>query len=72
MTEAAQEKEEPSEPEIKAEVAASQIAADDILVEPEEIADPDVMVPVPEKAKDEERLLQAHGGTWLDTLQPDR
>lgn len=55
VTEAAQEKEEPSEPEIKAEVAASQIAADDIAVEPEEIADPDVMVPVPEKAKDEKK-----------------
>ena len=55
VTEAAPEKEEPSEPEIKAEVAASQIAADDIAVEPEEIADPDVMVPVPEKAKDEKK-----------------
>ncbi|MAG43071.1 MAG: signal recognition particle-docking protein FtsY [Oceanospirillaceae bacterium] len=55
VTEATPEKEEPSEPEIKAEVAASQIAADDIAVEPEEIADPDVMVPVPEKAKDEKK-----------------
>ena len=55
VTEATPEKEEPSEPEIKAEVAASQIAADDIAAESEEIADPDVMVPVPEKAKDEKK-----------------
>ncbi|KZZ10412.1 signal recognition particle-docking protein FtsY [Oleibacter sp. HI0075] len=55
VTEAAPEKEEPSEPEIKAEVAASQIAADDIAAEPEDVADPDVMVPVPEKAKDEKK-----------------
>lgn len=67
VTEAAPEKEEPSkkdapqetaapsEPEIKAEVAASQIAADDLAAEPEEVADPDVMVPVPEKAKDEKK-----------------
>ncbi|TPD50031.1 MAG: signal recognition particle-docking protein FtsY [Thalassolituus maritimus] len=55
VTEAAPEKEEPSEPEIKADVAASQIAADDLAAEPEEIVDPDVMVPVPEKAKDEKK-----------------
>ena len=55
VTEAAPAKEEPSEPEIKADVAASQIAAADLAAEPEEIVDPDVMVPVPEKAKDEKK-----------------
>ena len=55
VTEAAPEKEIPSEPEIKADVAASQIAAADLAAEPEEIVDPDVMVPVPEKAKDEKK-----------------
>ncbi|SIS57487.1 signal recognition particle-docking protein FtsY [Thalassolituus maritimus] len=55
VTEATPAKEEPSEPEIKADVAASQIAADDLAAEPEEIVDPDVMVPVPEKAKDEKK-----------------
>ncbi len=50
-----QETEEPSEPEIKADVAASQIAADDLAAEPEDVVDPDVMVPVPEKAKDEKK-----------------
>ena len=55
VTEAAPEKEIPSEPEIKADVAASQIAAADLAAEPEDVADPDVMVPVPEKAKDEKK-----------------
>jgi fused signal recognition particle receptor len=55
VAEAAPEKEEPSEPEIKVDVAASQIAADDLADEPEEALDPDVMVPVPEKAKDEKK-----------------
>lgn len=50
-----QKKEAPSEPEIKTEVAASQIAADDLAADPEEVLDPDVMVPVPEKAKDEKK-----------------
>ena len=55
VTEAAPEKEILSEPEIKADVAASQIAAADLAAEPEDVADPDVMVPVPEKAKDEKK-----------------
>lgn len=55
VTEATPEKEIPSEPEIKADVAASQIAAADLAAEPEDVADPDVMVPVPEKAKDEKK-----------------
>ena len=55
VTEAAPAKEIPSEPEIKADVAASQIAAADLAAEPEDVADPDVMVPVPEKAKDEKK-----------------
>jgi len=50
-----QKKEAPSEPEIKTEVAASQIAADDLAADPEEVLDSDVMVPVPEKAKDEKK-----------------
>jgi len=50
-----QKKEAPSEPEIKTEVSASQIAADDLAAEPEDVVDPDVMVPVPEKAKDEKK-----------------
>ncbi|MED5440110.1 MAG: signal recognition particle receptor subunit alpha, partial [Pseudomonadota bacterium] len=53
--EAPQETAAPSEPEIKADVAASQIAADDLAAEPEDVVDPDVMVPVPEKAKDEKK-----------------